>query len=90
VGEDGETLLTFWRTDGEQLGVGLQLTANGLGIVDANGVIRLALALSDSDGDSPLIGMRDSSGAITVGIAESGLSVRDGNGNLLFTAPETP
>ncbi|NQW17144.1 MAG: hypothetical protein HQ478_06620 [Chloroflexi bacterium] len=90
VGEDGETLLTFWRTNGEQLGVGLQLTENGVGLVDANGVIRLALALSEAKGNSPLIGMRNSAGAVTVGIAESGLSVRDGDGNLLFTAPDNP
>jgi hypothetical protein len=88
VGETGETLLTFWRTNGAQLGVGLQLTEDGVGLVDANGVIRLALALSGANGDTPLLAMRNASGAVTVGVTDVGLSVRDGDGELLFTAPE--
>ncbi len=89
VAENGETLLTFWRTNGERVGVGLQLTESGVGLVDSNGVIRLALALSGANGDTPLLGMRDPAGAVTVGVTDVGLSVRDADGNLLFTAPES-
>jgi hypothetical protein len=33
--------------------------------------------------------MRDPAGAVTVGVTDVGLSVRDADGNLLFTAPES-
>jgi hypothetical protein len=88
VGEDGDTLLTFWRTSDKQVGIGLQITESGVGLIDTNGVIRLSLALSAQPAAAPLLGFRDAAGAVRVGVTDVGLSVRDAEGALLFTAPE--